>query len=1384
LKSDDNAAKDTKKAADKVAKDTKNAADKQKATTDKAAKDKKKIADKADKDNKKAADKAAKDTKKAADKVAKDTKKAADKQKATTDKAGKDKNKVADQAAKDEKKAAGKSGEGKSWREQFEGLGLRFSISFDLGLPKMVNPGWEKGNTFTRQLAAMFFLPYTLDGATYNKWGVDETDPKFCDNCPKLCKNSTKDELGELSSETEAAQVYQSYILGEDFDRNADVGRDAEEEEADDYINMDLGETKRGLTALVKKRARECVANSKKPSAKAVPGKQGPVWYSAGRKKGQTPFAAGPIKKKAVSAAACEKQEWMKLIGHAARICGSKHTEQVALDRCTSHVMHYLSGLSVDVSAPSQAAKTAKLTKPLTPPMPRYKNGQTKKMRAKSIILRTLAVAVAKGTAEAPLCLGMLDDCEKKMFDKSIPGIVEVIANKKTGTGSLEIKPTGPVTIGSLLYVIKKKRFAILGPLNNMGMAQGKCGLKIEMSPGSLKVVGRGSLRLGWETKGPCKGIVPCLLSNFDKVLKSLVLELSYERQKNGDFGVEFAIKLPFFTLKKNFMYIHDSSGDGPSIFISIKYMKSMKRWEASLGVRLPIKYCVEGCTSIKDNATARKGFLEGKGFRKKGKRELGELMTLRSGTELAPLGEDDPLVSESGGKPIGFIQPPKGVNPKARFLQFEGELKGTFSLGTFLIEGKISMMGQWYNAFKMQFLHISHAELAVGVELKVMQPVRFQVASVICFGTKKSCSTGKGNKIMGAAFIGVDLTSPAANFLMLMTSAVSYGKFFKILGDTFSPLFHKVASKMPKAIAQSGVYPLKNCTKADQINPSKTECFAMLACSPAQALSITTSYGTIAVAEGFRLQGRMNLLGWNIKVKAILRLKKTRPGMLIDAVMDPLNLLGIIKMCKTLENCKKGPRIYVDFMYSATGAFAILIKGAFKIPALMTHGYTKVIMDHKGFQFKAAAMVFGLAMADYQLSWSWSLKKFKVAAAYRLASSRNLLTKLITGIMGAIRGVFKKAQESSQDTTKMFSKYKTLVAGAINAVKAKCKKWFKSRYYARKCEWHFGIALKGQKPALFAASIFVKKNLKILRFIPMKLLKAVGVGATVLAAAGDKIIELVTSIIAFHEYSWKLELDNGNLDGQVKIIVSILKKKINLGFTVKLNFIAGIVKAIFSKMKYFANFVVNAAKAVAKRLKKIFVWAKRKFMPIVKKVGNSARYAAQRLQAAGRLSGKLVKKISPFRRRRTDGATRRRRSWKEEGLLGDDNAGAAQAEELGKYYAAAGMKPPASVEERDLLGEHAGVSVDVPAGRAEELDVVADAQRWSKSRGYTEGNDDTAQPSWVMGKESLYAMGVRERQEENDHMEHERQREYAAEYAAETGKMSADKALQMLQML
>ena len=113
-----------------------------------------------------------------------------------------------------------------------------------------------------------------------------------------------------------------------------------------------------------------------------------------------------------------------------------------------------------------------------------------------------------------------MDFCEKKMFDKSIPGVVEVSADKKTGTGSMEIKPTGPVSIGSLLYVARKTRYSILGPINNMGMAQGKCGLKFELSKEYVKIVGRGALTIGVEKKGaPCKGIVGCLLAKPQKCM-------------------------------------------------------------------------------------------------------------------------------------------------------------------------------------------------------------------------------------------------------------------------------------------------------------------------------------------------------------------------------------------------------------------------------------------------------------------------------------------------------------------------------------------------------------------------------------------------------------------------------------------------------------------------------------------------------------------------------------------------------------------------------------------------------------------------------------------------------------------------------------------------
>merc|ERR1712167_557885 len=114
-------------------------------------------------------------------------------------------------------------------------------------------------------------------------------------------------------------------------------------------------------------------------------------------------------------------------------------------------------------------------------------------------------------------------------------------------------------------------------------------------------------------------------------------------------------------------------------------------------------------------------------------------------------------------------------------------------------------------------------------------------------------------------------------------------------------------------------------------------------------------------------------------------------------------------------------------------------------------------------------AKVFGFAMADYELGWSWSFKHFKVAGAYRLSASKDLLVKLVTGIMGAIKRVVKKAISMASNTNEFVKKYKHAVASGMQNMRKKCQgRWFKKgSSAAKRCEWKFGIAIKGAKAAI-----------------------------------------------------------------------------------------------------------------------------------------------------------------------------------------------------------------------------------------------------------------------------------------------------------------------------
>ena len=195
--------------------------------------------------------------------------------------------------------------------------------------------------------------------------------------------------------------------------------------------------------------------------------------------------------------------------------------------------------------------------------------------------------------------------------------------------------------------------------------------------------------------------------------------------------------------------------------------------------------------------------------------------------------------------------------------------------------------------------------------------PKQFDMGGKMCLGSKDKCTarTAGGTYILASAYIGYNVEDPKKNYFMAMVTEVTMRKIFGVLGDTVSADFNTWIDAMPASIADSGIKPFdvsKCTTGADgTVDVGNLNCFAYVSVSPLGANTATTAGGTtISIAEGYSLSGKVDILGYEIAMRA--QISATR--FFTEVIMDKIDL-GLIQIGKTVSggNVVDGPRFLID---------------------------------------------------------------------------------------------------------------------------------------------------------------------------------------------------------------------------------------------------------------------------------------------------------------------------------------------------------------------------------------------------------------------------------------------------------------------------------------
>ena len=537
----------------------------------------------------------------------------------------------------------------------------------------------------------------------------------------------------------------------------------------------------------------------------------------------------------------------------------------------------------------------------------------------------------------------------------------------------------------------------------------------------------------------------------------------------------------------------------------------------------------------------------------------------------------------------------------------FQGEVGMELGATSMSIVARLEMTAVWWEAI-VPFLHLLYGKITVGFDLKVMLPTRLEVGAMACIGSRAACKENKSeNFVRAGLFGGLDANVPARNYMMVMISELTIGKIFGILGETVSHKFQEWLDGMPEALRDSGIYPLKNCSLADKKNPLMKDCYALMSISPVGPQKIKTSFGLLIIENGIRLRGKLDLFGWNIIMDAKIAIANTWfPTFYVDAYCDPIKLGSILQVGRSISDMSTGPRFYIDLGYTAPLTAAVMIKGAYKIPALLTEGSTSIELGKEGFAFNGYSKIMGTVTSNFTAKWSFNFDRFLVAGNISVGGAAGAAGRIANGILTLIHDALKLVTQAADIVARKLDSVREDAVKTLRDAKSFCDTFEGAGFLGDWTKAACGAALDGVIAVVNVAFETVKRTISgaaaAIKAIPMKAIESytktsmAALNAatptselTPSASAMRSIVSLLDNIFNLKELSFSVKLDNGNLEAGLKVLAKIFGVKLDVDFRCKLN-IKLFAKRVWDKaMAWFTHL----PQEIMKKCTKLFSDAK-----------------------------------------------------------------------------------------------------------------------------------------------------------------------------------------------
>ena len=511
-----------------------------------------------------------------------------------------------------------------------------------------------------------------------------------------------------------------------------------------------------------------------------------------------------------------------------------------------------------------------------------------------------------------PFCVG---ECSATPYDdeSSLSGTATLKFTADLDGGEVDLYVDG-ITFGGLTTVIaeplpdsaKDILVGMMDPLSALGL--GESSVIVTVTTDGVSVTASGSPSFP-DVSGS---------SAFEAVLRTLsdvVVVLKGTMTYSGDATLELDVGTQPDTSNGTFAIVTEDGTEGFALFA-----KAADEGELDIGVSLPIRICVESCSS----ASPRYLYL------------TGSLALELSGEEQNVEGElvMDGWWNEAFGIPfVNIADIILGIAMNLEtFLPSKLDIGGTVCLGT------------WDDCSTKTGTYVE-GRAYVGLDLAAPENSYYiMMISKLTFGT-------------------------------IFDLIGEYSSFVKDLD---------IESSFPAlAESGIYPYDDSSCTTQDgtTVDSYNVNCYAYMSFNGAgEDKTLSFQDGDLVIPNGIAFSGKIDFFGWNFGVQA----KVTETAFDIEATMDKVDFaiggVTIFELGKYLSGSEVKDGAYFHVAAdSSSGEILVQIDGAFAIPILDSYGELSLFVDADEFSFTSDIELFGGALTSKtSVQWNWDLTYFR----------------------------------------------------------------------------------------------------------------------------------------------------------------------------------------------------------------------------------------------------------------------------------------------------------------------------------------------------------------------------------------------------------------------